>query len=369
MPEHGRISSVQLFLLLYITEISTTFLIIPGVLAKEAGTDSWLVSLVPVTVYGLAVALVCVSLAGRFPNQVFTEYLPRVAGRWPGKILAAAYIFFFVHVAAVILSQGANYIHTAFLRETPLLAIELLLLSVAVYGVYLGIEVIARQNTLVFALFMFSLLLLVTFVLEHFSFKNLLPVLENGMFPVLKASALIISWRGEVFFILMLYPYLNRKQEALRTASGVVVFSGISQSAITLVATGVFGAALLPNMVFSIHELVRYISIGFLERMEVFIVVIWVAGLIVKLAIFIHAASTAAAHTLGLKNYRWFIVPATLAALVLSETIFRTSLQQHEFFTGMGRYYASIFQLLLPGLLLFTAVIRKRRDRAGAEKT
>jgi len=84
MLDQGRISSVQLFLLLVISEAATAFLYAPSDVIKMAGRDSWLTSVIP-TISGLVVAVVCIALAKRFPQQVFTEYLPKSWGKSPGK--------------------------------------------------------------------------------------------------------------------------------------------------------------------------------------------------------------------------------------------------------------------------------------------
>ncbi|MGB4504106.1 MAG: hypothetical protein WBI44_04345, partial [Syntrophaceticus sp.] len=75
MLDKGRISSVQLLLLLIITDASTAFLYGPAAAIQLAGRDSWLSVSVFASVAGLVIALVCIWLARRFPQQVFTEYL------------------------------------------------------------------------------------------------------------------------------------------------------------------------------------------------------------------------------------------------------------------------------------------------------
>ncbi len=234
MPDKSRISSVQLMLLLFMTEVGTIFVILPAIVAQEAGPDGWLSILAPA--------------------QTLTEYLPRLAGRLPGKILAAAYAAFFIHIASLVLNEGARFIHVAFFRETPLVPIDLLLAAVAAYGVYLGIEVIARQNELVLPLFIFLSLLLVAFVIKDFHAVNLLPVLENGLGPVLKGSMAVAGWRGQVVMILMLFPYLNQKKEALQSAAGMVIMAAVMGSVLYITTIGVFGAPILRRLAFSARQ-------------------------------------------------------------------------------------------------------------------
>ena len=155
-----------------------------------AGRDSWLTPVIA-SIFGLAVALVCIALAKRFPQQVFTEYLPQILGRIPGKILAAIYAAVFIHYTAVIINQSSTFIHVAFLRETPLVAMEILIGLASIYGVYLGIEVIARQNELAFPVWVLSFLLIILLVAREINPDNFRPILENGIMPVIKGSAIV----------------------------------------------------------------------------------------------------------------------------------------------------------------------------------
>ena len=210
MLDKGRISSVQLLLLLYISEISTVFIILPAEIMRIAGPDGWLSVLLFDSIYGLAVVLVAVALAKRFPQQILTEYLPRVLGRVPGKLLALIYTGVFINLTSVIISENNLYITSVLMRETPHLVIDLIIIVVAMYGVFLGIEVIARQNEIVFLVYITSVIVLFALVVKDVNFNNFRPVLADGVGPVFKGSLIPAAYRGEVFILLMLYPYLNQ---------------------------------------------------------------------------------------------------------------------------------------------------------------
>lgn len=365
MLDKGRITSVQLLFLLIITDAATAFLFIPAGIIQFAGRDSWLGTAVFASLFGLAVALVSIGLARRFPRQVLAEYLPEILGGIPGKILAAAYTAVFVHYTAVIVNECSTFIHVAFLRETPLTILEILIALAAVYGAYLGIEVIARQNELVWPVWLLSLFVVLLLVAKEINPDNLRPFLENGVLPVLKGSAVIGPFRGEIFLLLMLFPYLHRKREALKTAGYFLVAEAVISGTITAVIIGVFGDIVPTYMLFPIYELAWYISTAqFLERIQILIVVMWIAGVIVKMAVFYHSAAVAAAATLGLKNYRITILPIMAATVVISRVFYGTHLQLTDFLFKILPYYGPAVELLIPALILLIAIIRRK----GGEK-
>lgn len=363
MLDKGRISSVQLLLLLIIADAATAFLYAPAAAIQLAGRDSWLSVSLFASVSGLAVALVSIGLASRFPQQVFTEYLPQILGGIPGKILAAVYTAVFIHYTAVIVNEGSTFLHVAFLRETPVMVLEIIGALAAIYGVYLGIEVIARQNELSWPVWALSLLLILLLVAKEINPDNLKPFLENGIMPVIKGGAVVSPFRGEVFLLLMLFPYLNKKQEALKTAGYYVLAQAVLPGIITAVIIGVFGDIVPTYLVFPTYNLARYISLAqFLERIQTLVVVMWMAGLIVKMAVFYHSAGIAAATTLGLKNYRVTLLPIVMATVVISRVFYGTHLQLTNFLFKIWPYYGGAVQFLIPALVLLIAIIRKKGE-------
>lgn len=361
MLDKGRISSVQLLFLLLIADLATSFLYVPAITTKGAGPDAWISLLVPATLYALMVALVCVLLARRFPNEVFTQYLPKIVGKIPGKILGFLYIGVFIHITSVMVIEGAQFINTNFLIQTPVLVLQLVLAGVAVYGVYLGIEVIARHNEIVFPIFVFSLAILIILVVKDINPSNFLPILENGWMPVLKGSMTPAAWRGEVFIVLMLFPYLNQKNEGVKAAVGMVLIAGVIATAVVATTIGVFGDLFTSRLTYSGNTLARYISVaGILERMELVIVIIWVAGVTVKLAIFYHVSSIAAATTLGIKEYKWAAIPVAGATILAGNIFYGTYIQVVEFLSKVWPYYGYTVELIIPALVLLIAILRKK---------
>jgi len=363
MLDKGRFSSIQLVILLLMTEGATAFLFAPAGITKFAGPDGWISASILASAYGSLVVLVVVALGNRFPSQAFTEYLPAVLGKIPGKILAALYAGFFIHLSAIILNESSTFVHVAFLRETPPTVLDIVTAAAAAYGVYLGIEVIARQSSIVFPVWALSLLLLLILGIIELNPNNLRPFMENGPLPVLRGAGISTVFRGEAFLLAMLFPYLNQKREALK--SGFVNLGVVAIIAGTIMAAlvGVFGDSFVTIKLFPFFELARYISVArIVERLEIVVVIIWVAGVIVKLAVFYHSSCIATANTLGLKSYRVTIIPIVAATVIISEMVYPTHAQLIPFLFKPLPPYAATGELLVPALVLLIAVIRNKRE-------
>lgn len=361
MLDNGRISSVQLLLLLFMVEVSSTAIYAPAKIAEAAGPDGWFSVSIPTFFYGLAIVGVVLALARRFPSKVFTEYLPEIMGKIPGKLLAAAYALFLINISFGTLNETSSFIRIAFMSNTPLTALDIIGAIAALYGAYLGIEVIARGNGLIFPAWILIGVLVLVLVAKDINFNNLRPAFENGIMPALKGSYFNSPWRGEIFILLMLYPYLNQKNEAFKTAllqQGLnSVFAGVTM----LVIVGVFGDLVTAHLVFPYNSLARYVSIGnFIERANSLVVVIWLFGTLMKLALLYHSAGIATASTLGLKSYRATLIPIAIATVILSRMLYGTYFQLINFIFKPWPIYAFIMELAIPAVILLVAVIRKK---------
>ncbi len=359
MLDKGRISSVQLLMLLITLERA---FYLPAKIAGVAGPDGWFSVSIVASLYGLIVAGVALALGRRYPSRVLTEYLPEVLGRVPGKLLAAVYAVVLINFAFVVLNENSSFLHITILSRTPLTVLDTVTAIAAIYGAYLGIECIVRQNQLFWPVWMIAIVVVLALAAKDINLGNLGPVFENGLLPALKGGYYMSPWRGEVVLLLMLFPYLNQKQEAFKVALWVLGFLAVTSGATITVIVGVFGPLVTAHLVFPYDVLGRYV---FIERMEILVVLIWLAGVVTKLALVYQCAGVAAASTLGLKNYRITLIPIAIATVILSKVFLGTYSQMTDFLFRIWPPYAAAVELVIPAIILLIAVVRKKEARTA----
>lgn len=370
MLNEEKISSTQLTFLLVTLVTATAWLFVPAITARAAAEDGWISVLVPATVFGVLVVVVCVSLGRRFPGRTVIEYSGDIVGKFGGKLIGLAYIFFFLHINAIIIREFGDFMVTAFMSETPLLVFNGVLVLLAAYAVRCGLEVICRANQFVFPLAVLSLFGLVAMVVGEMRLSNLIPVLDKGLLPVLKGALAPSSWRGEVVLLLMFLPYLNMPQKAQKAGIVAVVFIGFVLALDTAAMIAVFGAEMSAHLTFPTLYLARYVNIGhFIERVEAIVMILWVSGIFIKVACFYHAGTLATSQWLGLQDYRPLILPLGIIQLVWSITLFENIRELVKFLGEIFPFYGFVFELALPGLLLLIAVVRKKGVAANGQKT
>jgi spore germination protein KB len=189
-------------------------------------------------------------------------------------------------------------------------------------------------------------------------FKNLFPVLENGIMPVIRASLDPIAWRGEIILLAMFLPYLARPGEAGRCAIWAVVVIGLILTGDALADTAVFGPE-IARLTFPTFELVRQVSIArFLERIDAVMVAIWMAGMFGKIALFYYAAVLGSAQLAGLKDYRPLVLPLGAILAALSYATAENTPELVEFIVKTGPPYTYVFEYIIPTALLLVAAAR-----------
>ncbi|MES9793590.1 GerAB/ArcD/ProY family transporter, partial [Priestia megaterium] len=226
--EKAKISASQLFILMVLFELGTS-LLLP--VAMEAKQDAWLAILLGM-LGSLVLFVIYYKLYSYYPDLLPTEYMQKILGKAIGSVLAFLYISYFIYDVARVLRDIGEMLLTFSYSDTPLFIANALLILVIIYTVQKGIEVVARSGEL---FFIFMYVLAVTgFLLIVCSglidFKNLQPVLEDGILPVLKVVFIQTLYFpfGEAILFTMILPYLNNPKKAKVTMLCATGLSGIN---------------------------------------------------------------------------------------------------------------------------------------------
>lgn len=364
MVERGKITALQLALLMFTTVVSAAVLFVPAITARYARQDGWISVLVVATLYGLLVAALVTSLGSRFPGRSLVEYGREILGPWLGGAVGLAYFFFFLHTGAVAVREFGEFLTAAFMPETPLIVFNLVILVLAASAAWQGLEVLCRVNQFIFPLFIASVGILLLLVISEMDLANLEPMLAGGFRPVLKGALVPAAWRGEVVLAAVFFPAVNWPAQVRKYLFGAVLAMGLVLAWATLVTYTVMGP-LTPELVFPMFEVTRYISVAvFLERIDAAVLALWVTGLTVKTAVFYYAAVYTAAQLLGVNDYRCLILPIGTVMASWSVLAFADIPDMVGWLDRIFPPYAYLFELVIPALLLLLAWLRHQGGKA-----
>lgn len=358
MIEKGKISAFQMALMIIPTIIATAVLVVPGITGKYAGRDMWISPIYGAPI-GFFTVFIVYQLHKYYPEKSIIQYSRHIIGRIPAKILGFVYLFFFLHTCGVINQQYAGFIISSFLPRTPMIVIMISVVLVCAFAVRGGVEVLGRVAQLFIPIFMLLPFLLIL-LFNDLEPKNMFPILEYGMLPSIRGSAVPMAWFSEVFLVSMLLPFVTDHEMGRRWGMISVFVAMLSFIIENIVSICLFGGS-VAHYRYPAFSAFRYINVAaFFEHLEAFVIVIWVMGAFVKLAMFYYVLVLGTAQWLHLSDYRPLVFPFGLLVIVFSIWAFPNAAELAEFLGTIVPFYLPLVLTLLPTLLLLIEIIRKK---------
>lgn len=366
MLEKGKISAFQMAIIMYPTVLATGFISLPSITAQYARNDFWLVP-IAASLIGIISIYISTRLHHLYPQQTVIEYSEHIIGKIPGKIVCLFFIFFWIHASGVITRQYAEFVTGNFLFKTPIAVVISSIILIVGFAVRSGLEVLARSAMIFTPFFMLPIFVLL-FLIPEMDVKNIFPILERGVLPVLKGSATLQAWFSEFFLISFLLPYLSNPIKARKwslISLFVIILSLIYVNLITLFVLGPDTG----NKTYPILIDFRYIRIGkFFDNLESLLLAMWVIGNFVKFGAFYYAAALSIAQWMKLSDYRPVVFPIGLLIVIFS----LWDLPDYSTLTYILMYiipfYIPGILTFIPLLLLIASFLRKRKVKDEGEQ-
>jgi spore germination protein KB len=357
MLERCKITALQTTMLMMSAILPTAIIYLPSLIYREATRDAW-ASVILVTVFGLVVAAIVTGLGLRFPDMTIIQYSELLAGKVVGKAIGLVFIAFFIFINAVILREFTEMYTIMFMPNTPALVFSIGIVVTSAYIVRGGVEVLARVNEIVLPTAVALSLAIVVLASNNMKLSNLAPMFENGFLPAFRGAYVAALFFAETVFMLMLIPYLERPSEARLAVRRGIILVGVLQLVAVVAVEAAFGAR-CARLQFPTVTLTRLVSIrDILERLEPFVMYIWVAGGAVKVGIFLYCSALAASQWLNLRDYRVAVLPIGAVLVVIATVLWRSVNQLIDFISRVMPPYFLAIEVGLPLALLVLALVR-----------
>lgn len=360
MPDRGQISVQQFIILVTIITIGDNLLVLPSGVALEAHQDAWLSSLL-----GLAIGMIAVYLMGTtsrlYAGLTFVQCNRNVLGKWAGTAITLFFLIFpFLSDVAHIREIG-DFMTTQSLTETPIEAIHLLFLIIIILGARLGVETMARAGEVFFPWIILFLLVLVIFLLPQIKWEFMLPVMEDGIKPVIRGSITASTFPFmELAGFMMIFPYIDREKEIRKHFIWGASLGGVVLVVIIFLSILVLGADLTERHLYPSYAMARKINIGrFLQRLEAVLAFMWIITTFLKAAFHFYILSLGFAQVFKLKDYRALTLPFGMIMFVFTMVITPNIVYYNEVISKYWPFFDFTYGVLLPLLLLGAYAVRK----------
>ncbi|WP_158735558.1 endospore germination permease [Alteribacillus sp. YIM 98480] len=355
--ETGKISGLQMAIMMHSAILATVILLVPAIMAKEAKQDLWIVP-ITASIAGFLALFVIIQLHKYFPKKTFIQYSEKIIGRIPAKILSFVYILFFLQTTSVMFRQYAEFVSGNFLLKTPSIVIIASMAFVCAFAVRGGIEVVGRTAQLFIPTVTILFLFLIIFLFNEMDVENMYPVFENGIMPIIKASSSPAAWFSEFMIISFMLPFLKEREGGMKWGIISIVSVVILMVITNITSLFVFGETTV-KLTYPIMSAARYISVGdFFEHLESVIMAIWVLSVFIKISVFYYVLVLGTAQWLELSNYKPLVLPFGFLLTVMS--VWTPNLPElTDYLKRVSPFNLPLFYLVIPTILLVVAKVRK----------
>ncbi|MCS7463330.1 spore germination protein [Paenibacillus doosanensis] len=358
MIENGKISAVQLGMLMYFMIGATATLMVPAITAKEAGRDMWL-SPVWGSVSGFVIIYITWKLHSLYPHESIIQYGDKIAGRVIGKAGGFFVLFFLLHGIGLITREYGEFLVESFLSRTPILVIMGSLIFVCIFSVRGGLEVLARCTKVFFPFIVIIFVSIFLMLIPDMDARHILPLMEKGIGPSLKGSVVPHTWFIEFFLITFLYPFNKESARGLKWGMLAVLAMMLTMVFCSIASLFVFGN-LTASYIFPVYVAASFISVAdFIEHLDVVILMTWILGGFIQISLWFYALAIGTAQWLNLPDYRPLVAPLGLLSLFCAMWVSPNLQQLSMFFSTTAPFYSFTIQLIYPLLLLVIALCQR----------
>lgn len=362
---NGEITSGQLAKILYLFTLGSAALIVPTAMVSLAKQDSWISMLLVIPIHYSFIYLYLL-LYNRFPRLSLVQYTEKIIGVWPGKAIALTFVFFYLVLSSLVLRNMADFLGKSVLPRTPEWFISGTFMIVIAYGVYLGIETIARTGEILFFWTLLVVIIISLTLLNQMQGENFAPVLGNGWSMPFKGLYPVLGFPlAECVFLSSILPMVKEQDRTKlnrRLGAAVVLSGGISTVIISLLIA-VLGVSETMRSPFPVYEMAKSINIEeILVRVEILFAMVWIGTLFMKLALTVYSLVVSLSQLLGLSTYRPMVFPLCAMIVPLSMIIYRNNVHATVFSMDVWTVYSVTQGVLIPLALLMIAVAFGRRS-------
>ncbi|MBW4085144.1 endospore germination permease [Paenibacillus sp. S150] len=332
--------------------------------SSQSGNSSW-IALIFAILMAIPLMFIYARLHVLFPGKDLYDMLIAVFGAVFGRMLSCLYIWYALHLGALVLRNFGEFSKTVALTSTPMLAPMLVIGLLCVWVVKGGLEVLGRSAKF---LLLFTLVVIAAIQLlsvPKFQYEHLFPFLDNGWKSVFADAIGSFTFPfAEIVIFLGAFSALPKKGSAARVlVSGTLIAGGIIIF-VTFRNLLMLGQEILSSLYFPSYVAVSRINIGdFLTRIEGSAAIIFVTALFIKVSLCLYVACNGVGKVFKLNSYRSVVLQMGLIMVYLAEFIYKDIMQMEYFAYHIYKIYAFPFQVIIPVLLWITAEIMARRKR------
>lgn len=353
-----KITTVQLFFILFISRILVSFTRVPTLSIGELTTDLFVTT--PVSFLIIAVMMLPLFVLYKRNKEITVLQSAAEVSVGFSKAAAVLYFLIFLYNASTAISRFVLFSTSCLQPQLPSVMFALIIVPAVAYIAWLGLEALGR------ALF---IIVLVTCVGTGFIFLGVLPRIDALNFEPLFYDGARSVWENILFNIIQTVE-LPALGLLASKASGKIVkgfffwILGVI-AFLYVVAFSVVGTmgGFSENQLFPFYTVAVMSGISVFKRLDIFQTAIWLCGVVVKASYLMILCSECLTHIAPKKKYSCFI-PVSAVLLLFACLVIQNDIRVYTAATNYIINLIGIVTLtvIVPIIIIVCRKLRKRRS-------
>jgi len=329
--------------------------------ASNALNDAWLAILIGI-ILTVPLVLIYARLLALYPGQNLFDICLQVFGKWAGRVLILIYVWYALHLAALVLRNYGEFMESEAMPETPMLVPMLLVALLCIFAVIKGIETMGRSARLLFNICIATVIFVLLLTIGRIEVENIFPIMDHGWMPIWKGAFSAFSFPfAETVLLTGIFSNVKDGKSFVRIFLYGLLISGALVVFITFRNICVLGTYTMSNVYFPSYAAVGRINVGsFIQRIEGTVSIVFIICVFMKVSVCLLAASQGIAKLFNLQTYRSVVLQLGLLTTYFAYSLYDDIMEMWNFAMKTYAFYAFPFQVIFPILLLLGAEIKRR---------
>jgi spore germination protein KB len=336
---------------------------------SEAEQDSW-ICIILSQAFVLPIVFVYARIIKMYPGKNLFEIAESVFGKLFGKIIEILYIWYSIHLAALVVKNFSEFIEIVAMPETPQLPIMLIIIMVAIYLARSGVKTLGKWSIIALIIIVSIFFITVALLSPQLKLDNLLPIMNHSTKVVFTGAYQMFAFPfAETVLFLTIADSLKEEDSAYKVYFIGVTFGTVILCLVVLRNITSIGSALMKAEYFPSYISARIINVSdFLARIEGSISANFVFAGITKIALCLFAASKGLAHLFQIQDYKKMILPIGLTSVALSSILYTSTMEMVNFLK-IYVIYVIPFQIIIPVLIWLGAEIKTHFEKTSIQSS
>ncbi|MBX4267948.1 GerAB/ArcD/ProY family transporter [Clostridium estertheticum] len=357
--KNEAISERQGIILIILFLLGNSLLVGSG---NPANKDAWLAIIIAIS-WSIILFLIFSRILSLYPGKDLFDILPIVMGKFLGKIISILMIWFAFHTGLLIIRIISEFTNILVFPDTPVVIPMIFFTILLISSLNAGIEVLGRWAEFFSYIVILIVLIVPLLSITQMDINRLKPLLDNGLSPLLNGAFSSFSFPfGEVVIFTMVFSNIS-KIKNYKKIFMVGLFVGGGLIVLTVLRNIlVLGSESVSSVYFASSMAVSLIRLGFLQRLELTVIIVFLVCIFVKVSICTFAVCNGISKVFGFDDYKFIVTPIVLLMLNISFFIYRHTMEMAFFTYNIWQYYAFPFEVIIPLVVFIRAEIKSRRS-------